>query len=560
IRTISVFSDQQDILPHTELFLCIKMTFEFNSEGVVDPNPSKHQNGVKLGFEFHSEGLKPNPNPNPSENESGWNPLRIFFEDWRNVLKPDKLGREIAQIAFPAALALTADPLASIIDTAFIGRIGPVELAAVGVSIAIFNQVSKVFNFPLVSVTTSLVAEEDATIEMDVQGLDIEKSIKESPNSDEKDALISCTYSLNLKSDTSRDNTTLDSTITESSIEKRLLPSVSSALVIGGALGILQAILMILGAKPILNIMGVHAESPMRSPAEKYLKLRALGAPAVVISLATQGVFRGFKDTMTPLYATVAGDISNIALDPVLIFLLSLGVSGAAIAHVVSQYLIAFILVWSLHKRVVLLPPKISDLQFARFFKNGLLLLARVTAVTFCLTLAASTAARQGAVSMAAFQICMQIWMATSLLADALALAGQAILASAFAKGDYEKARNTAARTLQMGMVLGIFLAVVLGGSLRFLSKVFTNDKDVLRMTYIGIPFVVATQPLNSMAFVFDGINFGASDFAYAAYSMVSVSILSIICLLVLSPLWGFVGVWIGLTILMTFRMLAGVW
>lgn len=40
--------------------------------------------------------------------------------------------------------------------------VGPVELAAVGVSIAIFNQVSKIAIFPLVSVTTSFVAEEES--------------------------------------------------------------------------------------------------------------------------------------------------------------------------------------------------------------------------------------------------------------------------------------------------------------------------------------------------------------------------------------------------------------
>jgi hypothetical protein len=39
---------------------------------------------------------------------------------------------------------------------------GPVELAAVGVSIALFNQASRIAIFPLVSVTTSFVAEEDA--------------------------------------------------------------------------------------------------------------------------------------------------------------------------------------------------------------------------------------------------------------------------------------------------------------------------------------------------------------------------------------------------------------
>ena len=35
------------------------------------------------------------------------------------------------------------------------------ELAAVGVSIALFNQISRIAIFPLVSVTTSFVAEED---------------------------------------------------------------------------------------------------------------------------------------------------------------------------------------------------------------------------------------------------------------------------------------------------------------------------------------------------------------------------------------------------------------
>lgn len=42
----------------------------------------------------------------------------------------------------------------------------------------------------------------------------------------------------------------------------------------------------------------------MMNPAEKYLTVRALGAPAVLLSLSMQGIFRGFRDTKTPLYAT----------------------------------------------------------------------------------------------------------------------------------------------------------------------------------------------------------------------------------------------------------------
>lgn len=40
----------------------------------------------------------------------------------------DELGLEIAHIALPSALALTADPIASLIDTAFIGHIGMYSL------------------------------------------------------------------------------------------------------------------------------------------------------------------------------------------------------------------------------------------------------------------------------------------------------------------------------------------------------------------------------------------------------------------------------------------------
>lgn len=41
-----------------------------------------------------------------------------------NVAKLDELGVEIAVIALPALLALASDPLASLVDTAFIGHLG----------------------------------------------------------------------------------------------------------------------------------------------------------------------------------------------------------------------------------------------------------------------------------------------------------------------------------------------------------------------------------------------------------------------------------------------------
>ncbi|GLT41979.1 hypothetical protein SLA2020_160030 [Shorea laevis] len=288
----------------------------------------------------------------------------------------------------------------------------------------------------------------------------------------------------------------------------------------------------------------------MLKPAERYLTLRSLGAPAILLSLAMQGIFRGFKDTKTPLYATIVGDATNVVLDPIFIFILRLGVNGAAIAHVISQYVIAFILFRGLSTRVGLLPPSFKDIQYRR-----LLLLVKVIAATFCVTVAASLAARLGSISMAAFQVCLQIWLATSLLADGLAIAGQAILASSFAKKDYEKALTTASRfALVVGLVLSAILSVVLPFSARF----FTKDIGVLQLISFGTPFVVVTQPINALAFAIDGINHGASDFTYSALSMVLVAIVSIICLFVLSFSHGYVGIWIALCIYMSLRMFAG--
>ncbi|KAL3753897.1 hypothetical protein ACJRO7_001181 [Eucalyptus globulus] len=532
-------------------------------------------------------------------------PIFVLFKDARHVFKMDELGREILRIAFPAALALAADPVASLIDTAFIGRLGPVELAAVGVSIAIFNQASKITIFPLVSVTTSFVAEEETVgktsadraedeypKKCSTKNIEMKKSMLDDDMLEklERGSVSNCEAKDSIPAEDFTTTTCKSSPMMSSkanrvklSKQRRHIPSASTALVIGGILGLLQTLFLIFGAKTLLAFMGVKSEvcndlhyldiiltncicclfehgSPMLILARRYLTLRSLGAPAVLLSLAMQGVFRGFKDTKTPLYATVAEDLANIVLDPILIFFCNLGVSGAAIAHVLSQYLISLILLWKLMKQVDLLPPNLKDLQFRRFLKNGLLLLARVIAVTFCVTLAASMAARQGSTPMAAFQICLQVWMASSFLADGLAVAGQAILACAFAEKDYDKATMAASRVLQMGFVLGLGLALVVGVGLRFGSGVFSKDVNVQHLIFVGIPFVAATQPINSLAFVFDGVNFGASDFAYSAYSMAVVSIISIASLFLLSKSGGFVGIWVALTIYMGLRTVVGIW
>ncbi|MGH8875588.1 MAG: MATE family efflux transporter, partial [Acidimicrobiia bacterium] len=68
------------------------------------------------------------------------------------------LNRRIGRLAVPALGALAADPLVSLVDTAFVGRLGPVALGALGVDTALFSFAFLLFNF-LAYGTTPFVAQ-----------------------------------------------------------------------------------------------------------------------------------------------------------------------------------------------------------------------------------------------------------------------------------------------------------------------------------------------------------------------------------------------------------------
>jgi Na+-driven multidrug efflux pump len=61
-----------------------------------------------------------------------------------------------------------------------------------------------------------------------------------------------------------------------------------------------------------------------------------------------------------------------------------------------------------------------------------------------------SVAGRTDAVHTAAYQICLQVWLTSSLLADSLAVAAQSLIARNLAAGDKKAARAVAERSIQV--------------------------------------------------------------------------------------------------------------
>ncbi|KAK9227890.1 hypothetical protein WN944_020834 [Citrus x changshan-huyou] len=411
---------------------------------------------------------------------------------------------DLIMLSLPAIAGQAIEPMAQLMETAYIGRLGPLELASAGVSTSIFNILSKVFNIPLLSVATSFVAED-----------------------------ISRSSSKDSTSDSSCPNVSYNGC--DESTDRKLLPSVSTALVLALTIGILEALAMYFGSGLFLDIMGLSSASSMRIPAQRFLSLRAIGAPAVVLSLAIQGIFRGFKDTRTPL-----------------------GVTGAAISTVGSQYMVTLLMIWYLNKRTILSIPNMKNLHFGDYLRSGGYLLGRTLAAVMTITLSTSIAARQGALAMAAHQICLQVWLSVSMLADAQAASGQALIASSFAKGDYNTVKEITHFALKTGLFTGVTLAVILGASFNYLATLFTSDTQVLGIVRSGLLFVSASQPVTAVAYIFDGLHYGVSDFSYAAYSMMAVGAISSVFLLYAPRVFGLSAVWWGLTLFMSLRVVAG--
>ena len=87
--------------------------------------------------------------------------------------------------------------------------------------------------------------------------------------------------------------------------------------------------------RPILFAFGASEASYVY--ADQYLRIYLAGTVCAMISTGMNGYINAQGYPRIGMLSVVIGAVTNIALDPVFIFLLDMGVSGAALATVISQ-------------------------------------------------------------------------------------------------------------------------------------------------------------------------------------------------------------------------------
>ena len=157
------------------------------------------------------------------------------------------------------------------------------------------------------------------------------------------------------------------------------------------------AVICVLGQiflKPLAYFLG--STETILPYTEEYLRIILLGAPWMTASLVLNNQLRFQGSASYAMVGIVTGAVLNIALDPILIFTLKMGVAGAGWATIISQFFSFCLLLIGCSRggniRIHLRDVKIKWFYFSMIIRGGLPSLARqslASVATICLNHAA---------------------------------------------------------------------------------------------------------------------------------------------------------------------------
>ncbi|MEU3666908.1 MATE family efflux transporter [Streptomyces virginiae] len=416
---------------------------------------------------------------------------------------PRRHDREIFALAVPAFGALVAEPLFVMADSAIVGHLGTPQLAGLGIAAALLTTAVSVFVF-LAYATTAAVSRR-------VGAGDLQAAIRQG------------------------------------------MDGIWLALLLGVAV-----IAVVLPSAPsLISLFG--ASDSVAPHAITYLRISALGIPAMLVVLAATGVIRGLQDTRTPLYVAIGGFALNAGLNVALVYGAGLGIAGSAWGTVLAQCAMAaaylVVVVRGARRHGASLRPDTAGIRACA--QAGAPLLVRTLSLRAILMIATAVAARLGDADIAAHQILLSLWSLLAFALDAIAIAGQAIIGRYLGAGDTDGAKAVCRRMVQWGIATGIVLGLLVVLARPVFIPLFTSDPAVENALLPALLVVALSQPVSGIVFVLDGVLMGAGDGRYLARAMlVTLAAFTPVALLVPALGGGLTMLWWAMTLMMLVRML----
>ena len=263
--------------------------------------------------------------------------------------------------------------------------------------------------------------------------------------------------------------------------------------------------------------------------------------------LAATGVLRGLQDTRTPLVVAAVGAAANVVLNLLLVYGVGLGIAGSALGTVLAQGGMAaafvVVVVRGARREGASLRPDLPGIRAAG--RAGVPLVVRTVTLRAALLLMTYVATAAGTVAVAAHQVAFTIWMFLSLMLDAVAIAGQAIVGRYLGAADVAGTRAATRRMVEWGVLSGVLLGVVLLTVRAAFVPLFTDDPAVRSLLADVLVVAAVAQPVCGIVFALDGVLIGAGDGRYLAWAGVGTLVaFAPLALLVLAADGGLVALW----------------
>ncbi len=414
------------------------------------------------------------------------------------VSKNSSINRQILSLALPTLGFIVIAPLLSAIDTAFVGRLGTLSLASLGISSSILTTSYSIFIF-LSYGTTSKVGKTFGA------------------------GKIKQAYEYGFQ-------------------------SIWLSIFIGFCL----CSLLFFFAYDIALFLGVTEEVAIQS--QSYIRASLPGLFAILISLSCVGILRGTLDTITPLIVSVVAAIIKVICTTTFIMGFSFGLIGAGIATSISEVFIAICLITSIRRKVKgnKINYKPTKTILAALLENIPLFIRSLT-INASLILVGVTVAHFGTEVLAAHQIVYTVSVCIALLVDSVATASQSLIAVEMGRKNYEQLVSLTKQCFKFTSVIAVFVGIVIVCLSHYLPIIFTNNSGLQSMAVVPIALIGLLLPVMSFAFIGDGVLIGSGDTWYLAiagilnFLVYSISLVSISKLV--SSNYGLIALWLCMLI-----------
>lgn len=340
---------------------------------------------------------------------------------------------------------------------------------------------------------------------------------------------------------------------TQYSILKSREGSADSVFTHSLAAGLVAAvILVIIGAlfiTPLAKMLGADADTLPMTVA--YMQTMLYFAPFFILNSILTAFIRNDNNPKLAMSGMVVGSVSNIVLDYVFLFPLSMGMFGAALATGLSLVLSVCVLslhFWNSNNQLGLCKCKISVKRLLNIFLLGSSAMVNefsftITLVTFNLVILGI----EGNIGVAAFGVVANIAVVAIAIFTGVAQGIQPLISKGHGSGDNVLVRQT----LKYAMVSVTMLAFIMYGVAYFNSgaivSAFNSEENatLASLAVSGIEIYFA-------GFAFAGVNIVAAAFLSAADSAKAALVISVLrgCVIIVpmviisSVAWGMDGVW----------------